>query len=226
MSTVVISLLGLLRFSYIMMTLIFTVLQTSVAAKIKAPGFLKYPQIEDEVHREDYAGFREELREDITHVHLTESEKNDLVRARSVYDAIGEMAQNMDVSFVPPNSQTIVSPNKRYFIQSHDLFGSDLYPSGFYRFYYFYLDTDVTHLRVNCHFFKTQFDRLCNKDKFTIFTFPFIKGARRCGEIHGFNKLYEGTVKIAWNTDDTVRKAGFLCEINGVKGVKKQLSHK
>ncbi|XP_064113609.1 uncharacterized protein LOC135220281 [Macrobrachium nipponense] len=211
-SPVAISLMGRLLLSCIWMTMVFAHLQIASAAGLLNRG--------NEFHQRKHAKFPDDVSKSSALKEgapwLTGGEE-DLVRARRIYDSICLMAKKRDIVAVSPNSQTNVTLNTGYLIQSHDMFGSEPYPNGFYRFFYFYPDTSVRYLKINCHFFKTQWDGLCRKDKFTIFTFPFIKGTRRCGEIHSFQKIYKGTVKITWKTDDEVRKAGFLCEINGIQ---------
>ncbi|XP_047497740.1 uncharacterized protein LOC125044825 [Penaeus chinensis] len=122
---------------------------------------------------------------------------------------------NQSSDVISTRGRKTCSPNAQFVLRSHADFGATKYPNNhFFRMYYF-MGADVGQIAVHCPFFRTEWSRRCKADKFTVFAgTPFRRGIRRCGRIHGLYRTYSKSIKIAFSTNGSTRRAGFDCTIS------------
>ncbi|XP_066985332.1 uncharacterized protein [Macrobrachium rosenbergii] len=175
-------------------------------------------KLEDRIHYEDDLNddqglaFEDELEDDT----LTQQDIEDINAAREALEKIKKEAGARATISALPGASTTVESGNQYTIVSHDGFGVTRYPNRFARRWWFYKGNNVQYIVINCPFFRIQWSRKCRKDKFGVFKEPFIRGIRRCGQIHGFWKKYDVGIKVVFRTDAAVRRAGFTCVVSGI----------
>ncbi|XP_064099068.1 uncharacterized protein LOC135210170 [Macrobrachium nipponense] len=167
---------------------------------------------EEDLDDDQGLAFEDELEDDT----LTQQDIEDINAARDALERIKMEAGTRATIAATPSTSTTVQSGNQYTITSHDGFGVTRYPNRYARRWWFYKGTNIQYIVINCPFFRIQWSRKCRKDKFGVFKEPFVRGIRRCGQIHGFWKKYDVGIKVVFRTDRAVRRAGFTCVVSGI----------